>query len=357
MLIVECNGSPFESKSPNSEQIGVQHGTAAKIHIERCIAFYASLFQKASKLDWPAVQDVARRFEPHIQQKWPNYYEEMQGVAQGSGRSISDIIALNVRTEIAFGSFSDGCTSLAWQTEKRAYLGQNWDWKQAQQENLIVLKIQQAGKPAIQMISEAGIIGKIGLNSAGVGVCLNAIRAQGMDPTRLPVHLGLRMVLESATAKQAVAALESYGLAAAAHMLIADPGDAVGLEVSALTTAQLLPDALGRVVHSNHFVLPHPGVVDTVWIQDSLFRIARLTDTSAALAAASSASANPNPSWAEVSRLFEDEENAPTAICRSETGPSDSATLFNILMDLRQKKAVIRMGKPCHVDETVTLEF
>ncbi len=52
------------------------------------------------------------------------------GVAAGSGRSILDIIALNVRTEIAFGRFSDGCTSLAWHTEKRAYLGQNWDVSQ-----------------------------------------------------------------------------------------------------------------------------------------------------------------------------------------------------------------------------------
>jgi hypothetical protein len=48
-------------------------------------------------------------------------------VAAGSDRSILDIVALNVRTEIAFGRFSDGCTALAWHTEKRAYLGQNWD--------------------------------------------------------------------------------------------------------------------------------------------------------------------------------------------------------------------------------------
>ncbi|EXJ90962.1 hypothetical protein A1O1_04069 [Capronia coronata CBS 617.96] len=345
MLIVECKGSPYE--------IGEQHGTAAKTHIDRCIAFYASLFEKTSKLDWSEVQDVASTFEPRIQQAWPEYYEEMKGVAHGSDRPISDIIALNVRTEIAFGNFSDGCTSLAWHTEKRAYLGQNWDWKEAQKENLIVLKIDQPGKPAIQMITEAGIIGKIGFNSAGVGVCLNAIRAKGMDPSRLPVHLGLRMALECSTAKQAVEALESYGMAAPAHILIADPDDAIGFEFSSTTTARLLPDAKGRVVHSNHLLLKHPGVVDTVWIKDSLFRAPRMTELSDALQTTD----NPNPTWAEVSRLFEDEKNAPAAICRAQTGESESATLFNILMDLRQKKAVIRMGKPNQVEETVSLEF
>jgi len=51
----------------------------------------------------------------------------MQGIADGSDRDLLDIVALNVRTEINFGLFSDGCTSLAWQTEKRAWLAQNWD--------------------------------------------------------------------------------------------------------------------------------------------------------------------------------------------------------------------------------------
>lgn len=55
------------------------------------------------------------------------YYEEMQGIADGSGRDLLDIVALNVRTEINFGLFSDGCTSVAWHTEKRAWLAQNWD--------------------------------------------------------------------------------------------------------------------------------------------------------------------------------------------------------------------------------------
>ena len=51
----------------------------------------------------------------------------MQGIADGSGRDLLDIVALNVRTEINFGLFSDGCTALAWHTEERAWLAQNWD--------------------------------------------------------------------------------------------------------------------------------------------------------------------------------------------------------------------------------------
>lgn len=51
----------------------------------------------------------------------------MQGLADGAGVELLDIIALNVRTEIAFGQFSDGCTALSWKGEKQTLLGQNWD--------------------------------------------------------------------------------------------------------------------------------------------------------------------------------------------------------------------------------------
>lgn len=49
------------------------------------------------------------------------------GLAAGAETDIADIIALNVRTEINFGLFSDGCTALSWQKGESSYLAQNWD--------------------------------------------------------------------------------------------------------------------------------------------------------------------------------------------------------------------------------------
>jgi isopenicillin-N N-acyltransferase-like protein len=222
----------------------------------------------------------------------------------------------------------------------------------AQKENLIITKIEQAGKPTIQQITEAGIIGKIGFNSAGVGTLLNAIKVAGMDPTRLPVHFGLRMALESNSAMEAVEKLESYGMASSAHILIADPDTAIGLEFTKATFARCLPDSLSRVVHSNHLLLEHPGQTDTVWLKDSLDRVKTMADISEKIG-----KKNAEPKWEEVSRLFEDEQNYPASICREQRPETGSATLFNILMDLKSKTAVIRMGRPVNVEETVTLSL
>jgi len=62
------------------------------------------------------------------------FIDLVTGIAEGSGREVADIIAINVRTEITFGLFSDGCTALSWKTEDGSYLAQNWDWMEAQKE-------------------------------------------------------------------------------------------------------------------------------------------------------------------------------------------------------------------------------
>lgn len=49
------------------------------------------------------------------------------GLAEGAGKELADILALNVRTEINFGLFSDGCTALSWAAQDSSFLAQNWD--------------------------------------------------------------------------------------------------------------------------------------------------------------------------------------------------------------------------------------
>jgi hypothetical protein len=124
MLEVRCEGTPTE--------IGIQHGTAATKQINGSITFYAGLFKKYTGKESNDVLLIAQNFATNIQQKWPRYYDEIEGIARGAGRVVLEIVALNVRTEIAFGLLSkngrsDGCTTVAWQSRNRCMLGQNWD--------------------------------------------------------------------------------------------------------------------------------------------------------------------------------------------------------------------------------------
>lgn len=263
---------------------------------------------------------------------------------------LSDIIAINVRTEINFGLFSDGCTALSWRTDRASYLAQNWDWMGAQKENLIAMTIRQAGKPTIKMITEAGLIGKIGLNSASVGVCLNAIKVLGMDAARMPCHLGLRMVLESESREDAVRSLERYGVASSCHMLVADASGGVGLEWSSKDLRKVEMNASRQVFHTNHYLVEHQeGVVDTVWLKDSLVRIVRVEELCGEL--------GDSPDPEDIAGVFKDEKGLPTAICRDEKDGNATGTLFNIVMDLEGRRAAVTLGRPVEPEEYFELAF
>ena len=290
------------------------------------------------------------------------------GLADGAGVELADILACNVRTEIAFGLFSDGCTALSWLTppssttsaKGTSWLAQNWDWMPAQKRNLIALTIHRQssappGTPAIKMVTEAGIIGKIGLNAAGVGVCLNAIKIKGMDPTKLPCHLGLRMVLESSSRAEAERTLREYGVASACHMLIADAETGgVGLEWSSVDVQKCEQDGSGRVFHSNHYLCAHPkSGQDTNWLPDSEFRVRRIEELADKLS-----NSGGGVDGEKIFEIFKDEKGWPGSICRQQVeGKSESESLFNIVMDLTRRRAEVCLGRPVEVEERVVLEF
>lgn len=113
------------------------------------------MFQHTSKLSWQEVREVAKEFQPALEQLTPHLYSEMQGIAEGAELDVLDIVALNCRSEIALGRFSDGCTSLCWKKNDTArVLSQNWDWTPTVQKNLAMVAVEQAGKPSIYMVTE-----------------------------------------------------------------------------------------------------------------------------------------------------------------------------------------------------------
>jgi isopenicillin-N N-acyltransferase-like protein len=200
------------------------------------------------------------------------------------------------------------------------------------------------------MVTEAGIIGKIGLNSFGVGVSLNAIKARGMSSNRLPVHLGLRLCLNQTTRAQAIEKLREVGIAAACTIVCADSTGGVAVECSHLGMKEISMDEKGRVFHSNHFLVqPHKGVVDKQEPKDTLFRVKRIEKLVD--------SVEGEVTIGTIAELFKDEEGLPTSICRATGGINMSATLFNIVSDLTDKRAFVTLGRPSEPDEKFWLGF
>jgi len=293
------------------------------------------------------VQEVAKQFLPYLQESWPAYLEEIRGLADGAGVGYETVLALNVRTEIGFGMLNDGCTAFAWKTKSGSFIAQNWDWEGQQKDNIVVVKIVQQGKPTIHMMTEAGIIGKIGMNSAGLGVTLNAISARGVSFDKLPCHLALRTALESTSLQEAKIKLNKAGVASACHIQVADAGTgSIGFENTAFDQVELeMKDGINT--HSNHLTVARPNVKDNGMLRDSPFRLDRVRELLAGLGS--------EPTFDQLKDVLKDDKNAPCAINRSPTEKSTIRTLFSIVMDLQNRYASVKMGKPTETGEELEL--
>ncbi|ASN07299.1 choloylglycine hydrolase [Virgibacillus necropolis] len=270
----------------------------------------------------------------------------MEGLAKGAGVSFEDILAINARSEIALITAPDGCTSFALTKPKssKTWLAQNWDWKGSQLDALVQLNIEQAGLPSIQMVTEAGIIGKIGSNSAGLGVCLNALVTDTWQP-KVPIHLGLRAVLESSSLKEAISKVDNNQMASAAHFLIASKSEeAIGMEVSPVYTGKITSDR-GIVTHTNHIC--SAGLKERI-VEEALSNsFTRLTTINSLLDQLD----GKNSTKGDLFQILSNHDHFPDSICRhslpKQSEREEIDTVFSIVMDLTDGELEWVEGRPC----------
>lgn len=276
--IVHLTGSPKEQ--------GVQHGRTLRDRIAHNLAIYFDRFEREVGLSREQVREIAAHQAQSIARKNADYAAGMEGVAEGGGFDRLDIAALNVRYEILYYLFgknalsaaerspegaTDGCTAFAALPAATAsghlLLGQNWDWIPEVQG--AVLHTTGADGFEILAYTEAGIIGaKIGLNSAGMGLCINGMTTVADDwarPVR-PFHVRCYEILRCRTLEDAQRVVTGEPRAIAGNFLLAQTPDRI-LDIEAAPDKVNLLGCDGDaclLTHANHFVDPEGlGVEET----------------------------------------------------------------------------------------------
>ena len=198
-------------------------------------------------------------------------------------------------------------------------------------------------RPKISLTTEAGLLSKSGLNSCGVAVFVNAIKAVGVKFDALPIHIALRTVLDCESRLKAIARLRSLTLATSGHIMIADRTGGTSLEFSHLDIIQMeMVD--GQVAHTNHFLVKHdPAVVDSFIFTDSFTRQKRIMFL---LGQASEQVGNGMAPTDTFEQMLEDEDGFPTAINRKSSPIKRSETLYSFVADLDARTARLRLGRP-----------
>ncbi len=340
--VVEVAGTPYE--------IGYMHGSMAKKQIAVNIGIYKEMFMEYAGIDWEKAQKIALSFEKAIYDFNPKYIEEIKGIAEGAGVAYEEILALNVRSELVFQGTnltSDGCTSMAVTSDRTGgettYIGQNWDWKLKVLGGVILLRIKQDNLPDIATMTEAGIVGKIGCNSAGIGVCFNALSVND-TPHGVPVHIILRAIMEQKNFAKAMEVVSSSEIGCPANIMIASEyGEAIDFEVGIGDFDALYP-ADGILTHTNHYKslrLPKYNQNDIAKYKfpDTFIRLGRADYIIRNIKS--------DIGFEDIKKVFTNHTDSSCSICHHVDSGDEIGTVFSIIMDLSSKGFYVSFGRPC----------
>lgn len=339
---------------------GRQYGSGARAAILASIAGYERTFAHYAGWDWPTVRRHATRFAGVIEAFSPASFAEIHGIAEGAGVELADILALNTRSEIMFAARDRGglappdeCTSFAVLGPRsqtgETLAGQNWDWLLQAGRTVLILEVLRSDAPSFLTVVEAGLLAKVGVNEAGVGLCTNTLISDG-DEGRLgvPYHVLLRAALDSESGEQAATAVSDVQRASSANYLIVDArGFAADIESAPLaadSTQRLLPTG-SVLTHANHFVCP--GLTGTdMYLHRKPHSLSRLRNVSASIDAI-----GPRASVDGLKLALADHNDRPASVCQHPdptTHPAErTATLAAVVMEVDTATIHVAAGRPC----------
>ena len=177
-------------------------------------------------------------FLPAIARHTPELLEEVRGIAEGSGMTLDSVLAYNLMDEQWWHQADlvagHACSLLAVPAEdgRPALVAQNMDlpdWMDGAQA--VVHHHTPSGDALV--LTAAGMIGLTGVNSDGVGVCVNTLAMLHHSADGLPVAFAMRGALERSSAADAAAFLRSAPHASGQHYAVVGRDGAAGLECSA----------------------------------------------------------------------------------------------------------------------------
>jgi isopenicillin-N N-acyltransferase like protein len=197
--------------------------------------------------------------------RWPDLLDEVEGMAVGAGVPVAALLALQARTELLGGA---ECSLVAERTGDGCAVAQNWDWH----PDVVPLlwTVEQADGRWFTTLTEAGMLGKIGLSSAGLCVGLNFLRCSldgGVG--RVPVHVLLRVLLDRVDGvEEAVRLLVESPVSASSCITVGAEGGLFAAELSP-GGCRLVAPVDGRLLHTNHFLAGPPVGEDIEAAEDS----------------------------------------------------------------------------------------
>ncbi len=341
-------------------QMGRQIGEAMAPAVRRMVDTYKQAVSDAyDKLEmtWRDAVLQARKYYPFAQEYTPHYAEELEGMAEGSGADLDDLLVINCAEAILEDRFVLGCTSLAVSAERtqdgHVLVGHNEDWLPEDEENAFLVHATPDGEPPFLAITYGGLIPNIGFNAAGIAQCCDSVYPNDVR-VGIPRLFVSRGVLGQTRLSEAIrTTLMRWRAAGYNHLIAHASGEMYNVEVSARHFATIY-GLDGYLVHTNNYLTQRMKQFEhkTEDLIGSRVRVNR----------AQRLIRNVHLHSTETLKtILSDHVNFPNSICshsEEDLRPLDrQKTIATLIMDLTALEMHVCWGNPCEgTFETYRLE-
>jgi isopenicillin-N N-acyltransferase-like protein len=331
-------------------EMGRQIGEACTAQIRQMLATYRDLISTSYdrlKLSWERVILQARKYQPFVAEHTPQYLRELEGIAQGAGVSLDDLMVLNCMEGIVNDALHLKCTSFAAAGECTAdghvLVAHNEDWSPEDEHTVYLLRARPQDEPAYLALTYGGLLPNIGFNEAGLAQCCDSVYP---DDSRLgvPRIFVARAVLACRSLSDALsAAVMNKRAAGYNHLLAHESGEIYNIEASAKRFAVQYATQ-GTLAHTNHYLDPRLQAVESQ--PEALLRSHVRYNRAERLLR----TLTPH-SRQSFTRILTDHVNRPRSICCHDidnpVAIERSKTIASVVIDLTERCMHVAVGNPC----------
>ena len=251
-------------------QMGQQIGEAFPEKIVHSIENAKKLLSDAYddlQLNWEGARIQAKKYIPFAEERYPQYVDEMRGMADGAKVPFDDIALVNAIEAVTTDALHlTKCTSMAVNQEQTAnghvLIAHNEDWIPEDEPDVYLVHAKPNDEPAFIAMTYGALLPNIGFNEAGIAQCCDSVYT---DDSRIgiPRTVVSRAVLASRIPGEAIRhMLVPKRAAGYNHLLVHESGELYNIEVSARRFA-VLSNEKGYLVHTNHYLDPNMQQIES----------------------------------------------------------------------------------------------
>lgn len=348
---VHSTPPPLLYISGTHREMGQQIGEARRDSIQHSVENARKLFSQAYselELTWEGAQFQARKYLPFAQERYPQYVDEMQGIAEGSDIPFEEVVVLNAMEAVTTDALHlMRCTSMAVNDQCTAdghvLAAHNEDWIPDDEDDVFVIHAKPKEEPPYLAMTYGGLIPNVGMNAYGIAQLINSVHPSD-SRIGIPRIVLSRAVLASKTPGGAIYhTLIPQRAAGYHHLIVHESGEIYSVEVSARRFSMIY-NKDGYVVHTNHYLSANMQEIEEspeelISSRIRYFRALRLLGQSK------------THSIKSLQAIQRDHVNYPNSICKHDFGEEnllDSEKTVNALvMDLTTREMHIAWGNPC----------